>query len=152
MKKIIYLFSITFLILQSCSSDNSSDSNSNNNPLVLVKSMTKSFLGSSGQIVQTYNYFYNNAKIDHIDYSFNNGSNMIETGKIVYTYNENLISKIEGFGSDNVLDFRYTYIYNNSNQVLECNQFWINDVNNSYYHSHKKIFTYNMVRTTIAQK
>lgn len=154
MKKIFYLFSITFLILQSCSTDSASDSNTPDDSVVLVKSIIRSHDPNTsnwaGGNNQRMDYFYNGSKLDHMDWSWVDLNGTLIENNFIYTYNGNLITKTEGF-NNNTLMMRVTYTYNNSQQIIETNQFTRDEQANSIYHSHKSLFTYNPDGTVTEQ-
>lgn len=134
-------------MLQACSSDSSSDSNNPDNSVILVKSVTTSTNVGSLQNIETYDYFYNGTKIDHINFSIT-GSGASNEGKIVYTYSGNLISKYEIFDDTNVLKFKIIFTYNNSQQVIERSKI---KYDNSPYVQLKDMFTYNADGTITRQ-
>jgi hypothetical protein len=146
MKKIFYLLSITFIILQSCSTDSASDSNTPDDSVVLIKSIIRSHDPNTsnwaGGNNQRYDFFYNGSKLDYIDWSFIDENGTLIEDKIIFTYNGNLISKVESF-NNNTLMMRETYTYNNSQQIMETNQFSRDEQTNSMYHQFKSLFTYN---------
>ena len=127
------------LLFQSCSSDNSSDSNNPDNSVVLLKTVITTSIVGSNQRVEAFNYFYNGTKIDYINFSITGYGASIE-GKVVYTYSGNLISKYEIFDANNVLDSKFTFTYNNSQQVIERSKF---KYGNNPYLQIKDVFTYN---------
>ena len=98
MKKLIYLLSVTFLMLQSCSSGEDSSSGSS---AILCKKMV---LGNFA-----IDYVYNGNKIEK---TMNNDQILRK-----YYYNGNLISKVEDY-IDNQLRMISTYTYNNNNQLI----------------------------------
>lgn len=103
MKKLIYLLSITFLILQSCSSDENGNSDSNETNVVLVKKIVNSI---DGEI----NLSYNGTKLTKM--TFTGG------GYVNITYSGDLIDKMEWFSSNNVSEQRNEYSYS-SNKLTQ---------------------------------
>jgi hypothetical protein len=103
MKKIIYLFSITFLILQSCSSEDSSD-NSNNNEVVLIKR-----LESSNNTEIEY-YKYNETKLNYVSTGDENG----QIWRKQFTYSGDLITKTEWYENNQPTGEKNTYAYSNN--------------------------------------
>ncbi len=154
MKKIIYLLSITFLMLQSCTSDSSSDSNNPNDTAVLVKTILRSHDPNTsnwgGGNNQRMDYFYNGSKLDHMNWSWVDLNGTLIENNFIYTYNGNLITKVEGL-NNNTLMMRIIYTYNNSQQVVESNQFSRDSQTNSLYLGHKSLFTYNSDGTVSEQ-
>ena len=106
MKKIIYLLSIAFLLLQSCSSDNNSE-NSNSSGNMLLKRLEYS--DNFGPI-----YFkYNGTKLNY--FSFGEQSGLL---KKQFTYSGNLITKAEWFENGVATGEKDTYTYLN-NKLIE---------------------------------
>ena len=105
MKKIAYLFGITFLILQSCSS---SDNDSNTSSYVLVRKTIETF--PQGAYTTTYEYSGN--KIVSATAQLNGE---VLTG--YYTYTGDFISEFNIFGSGNFLREKYIYNYTLDNKV-----------------------------------
>ena len=102
MKKLIYLLSVTFLLLQSCSSGEDSSSGSS---VILCKKM--------GPGNFTIDYVYNGNKIE---------KTMINDQILrKYYYTGNLISKVEDY-IDNQVRVISTFTYNN-NQLILLNLF-----------------------------
>jgi hypothetical protein len=103
MKKIIYIYSIIFLILQSCSNDDNSE-NSNNNEGILLKKIE-----SSNDPDPTY-FVYNDTKLNW--YSIGD-----ETGQIYrnqFTYSGDLIIKFEWYENNQPTGEKETYSYVNN--------------------------------------
>ena len=114
MKKLLLLSA--FLIF-ACSSDDSSDTNDNTstNDGLIPKTIN---LYSNGELTSQSNYLYNENNLISItgsDYEFNS--------KINYTYNEEgMINKIEFdeyYNQELVGTFKFDYIYNSSNVLVE---------------------------------
>ncbi|MFZ4672212.1 MAG: hypothetical protein ACOYLT_09395 [Flavobacterium sp.] len=106
MKKILYLFSISFLMLQSCSSD---DNNSSNSTSVLVKKIIE----TSPDGVFTTIFTYNGNKI--ADATFSVTGSIASTGS--FTYTGDLITKVDIFDNTNTLVGRSIYNYNLDNKL-----------------------------------
>jgi hypothetical protein len=106
MKKIFYLFSITFLILQSCSSG---DSESTNTDTILIKKTIE----TDPQGIYTNIFEYNGNKIVKVNSLINN--NLI--GTALYTYSGNLITEVNVFGNTNNLVQKNIYNYNSDSKV-----------------------------------
>jgi len=88
MKKIFYLLSITFLLLQSCSSGDSPDSpGSPDNPNPSGGTLLKKIVCSNGLV---FNYTYNGNKLSKIA-----GENGENSGYYKFTYTGDLITKYE---------------------------------------------------------
>lgn len=99
MKKIIFLFCITFLFLQACSSESSDN---NENSIILCKH--KVFSNGS-----SWDYSYDGNKIL-----------MVKTGNSIllkYYYTGDLITKVENYDSNEIVR-RITFSYNNINQLI----------------------------------
>jgi hypothetical protein len=111
MKKIIYLLSFTFLILQSCSSSDGDNNSSDSNFTLLRKSITTDPDG-----VYTSTYTYNGNKISSVNttYDYNNNNNTFSNTYI--TYSGDLISEMKTYDSNDVLVGKSTYNYNSNNQ------------------------------------
>jgi hypothetical protein len=103
MKKLFYLFSITFLILQSCSSEDSSD-NSNNNGVILIKR-----LESSNNTDIEY-YKYNGTKLNYVSIGNENG----QIWRKQFTYSGDLITKTEWYENNQPTGEKNTYAYSNN--------------------------------------
>jgi YD repeat-containing protein len=106
MKKIICLLSLSFLILQSCSSDSSSSSPTNN-PLLKSETITDASDGSS----YTINYTYNGNKLLKATYSDDGSYDK-------YYYTGDLITKIEFYDDVDFLEQKVTYTYNADNKLV----------------------------------
>ena len=104
MKKLIYLISVTLLLLQSCSSGDSSSGADNSTPSnnVLLKSVTS----SKGSIS---NYIYNGSKLDKI--ADDSGVNYTQV-----TYTGDLITKTENYNNNKLSD-ETIYLYNDTKLV-----------------------------------
>jgi hypothetical protein len=101
MKKILYLLSIAFIMLQSCSSDNNSE-NSNSSGNMLLKRLEYSDIS-----VPIY-FIYNGTKLNYFSYG--------ETGllKKQFTYSGDLITKAEWFENGVATGEKDTYFYSNN--------------------------------------
>mgnify|MGYP006175288911 CR=1 FL=1 len=122
MKKLFCFFSAVLLVISSCSSDDSKNSSSG---------FLKKIAGTLDD-GQTYSFEYK--------YSGNKITKIIDSdgGYKLFTYTENLISKIETY-SNNVLDHVKTYSYNSNNQLSSFIIVYPNYPN----WGRKKTFTYN---------
>lgn len=112
MKKLIYLLCVTFLILQSCSSGDSSsnvENTSTSTSILCKKTITNN---PDGEYISTFTYDGN--KIVKKEVSLNN----IFISKDVYTYNGSLIVKKETFNKNNQLIYNNIFNYL-SNNLLE---------------------------------
>ena len=111
MKKIIYFFSITFLILQACStSENTPDNNTNNSNSILVKKIIE----TDPQGIYTTIFEYNGSKVVKVNILFN--GNLIRTA--INTYSGNLITEVNIFGNTNNLVQKNIYNYNSDSKVI----------------------------------
>jgi hypothetical protein len=100
MKRILYLVCITFLQLQSCSSESNTD-NSSSNEIVLLKKVTTGTNGS-----QTFSY--EGDKLVAISTLVNGESTSIKN-----SYTGGLITKIQAFDKNNQASYYITYNYTN---------------------------------------
>ena len=121
--------SITFLLLQSCTSGNNENVN-NGNSIILCKH--KVFSNGS-----SWDYSYDGNKIL-----------MVKTGNSVilkYYYTGDLITKVETFDTNQIAT-RNTYIYNSANQLInEISVNYLPDPNNPA--GNKTDYTYNSNNT-----
>ncbi|MFD2910026.1 hypothetical protein ACFSX9_14925 [Flavobacterium ardleyense] len=104
MKKLLYLFSAVAITLTSCSSDDSSDS-SDADVILLTKTIQTYQDGSTS----TFNLEYSGKKLVKSENSNGRYS--------MYTYTGDLITKIEFFSANNILDESKTYTYDSNNRV-----------------------------------
>jgi YD repeat-containing protein len=114
MKKLIFLLSTIFLLLQACSSGNNDNAN-NGNSIILCKH--KVFSNGSA-----FDYLYDGNKILMVSCG----------GEVVlkYYYTGDLITKVETFDT-NQLATRTTYNYNSANQLINENSVnYLPDPNN----------------------
>lgn len=102
MKKLVYLLSITFLLLQSCSPSDNNDSNTDSTNVVLVKKIVNSDEES--------NLSYDGTKLTKITLTGGEHVNI--------TYSGDLITKMEWFSSNNVSDQRIEYSYSSNKLTL----------------------------------
>jgi hypothetical protein len=107
MRKLIYLFSIVFFILQACSSGDSSESINNSNEAVLLKR-------SLDEGINEYIY-QNGNKLSKIVYGMG--------GYDKFTYSGNLITKVEWVNDKGVVDAITTYSYNSNNKLIEMREY-----------------------------
>ena len=130
MKKIIYVLSITFLMLQACSSGNSENAN-NGNSIILCKH--KVFSNGS-----SWDYSYEGNKIS-----------MVKTGNSVilkYFYTGDVITKVENYDLNEIIGNRTSFSYNNINQLVsEEVVYYLPDPTNPTYT--KTDYTYNSNNT-----
>lgn len=131
MKKFLYLFIISFLILQSCSSGDSSNSNSSN---ILVRQIVTNFSASN---VETVNYTYDNNKLVSIILLTQNTSY-----KTLVFYTGNLITKTEHYNINNILKGKDTYTYNSNNELSTYIHTFPNG-NNVLNQGERTVCTYN---------
>ncbi len=110
MRKLIYLFTITFLLLQSCSPSDNNESSSNPSNIVLLKKV----VNSDGES----NLSYNGTKLTKI--TFTRG------GYVNITYSGDLITKMEWFSSNNVSEQRNEYSYS-SNKLTQVKLYSTNN-------------------------
>ena len=140
MKKIICLLSITFLMLQACSS---SDSNTTNNPLLKGKLKRTHTVSSNGQNSYSSNYFYDdNGHLIKMTAGNDSGSQIFES----FVFTRNSSGKIvnilyNDYNAHQQIDYAYTL---DSNQnYLTCSKTYTPSTNNStgevYVYSGNKI-------------
>ena len=108
MKKIIYFLSISFLLLQSCSSDSSNDIATSS---VLCKTIKST--NASGKIYRD-EFTYNGNKFSQINYYIND----IFEGKGIIYYKGNLISEVKNYNKDNKLDYTITATYDSFGKII----------------------------------
>lgn len=107
MKKLIYLLSISFLLLQSCSSSDSPSGADNSYEGVLLKR-------SLGDDVNEYIY-ENGNKLSKIVYGLD--------GFDKFTYSGNLITKIESVDDKGLIGVITTFSYNSNNKLIETREY-----------------------------
>jgi hypothetical protein len=139
MKKIIFLLSFTFLILQSCSSG---DSNSSNNPLLSGKLKRIHLILSNG--TNTYsNYFYdNNGSLVKITETNESGSITAQSITLVRNNNGKIINQLfvdyaggVQINTDYVLDSNGFYLSSNKTYTGASNS----PISATYFYSNNKI-------------
>ena len=108
MKKIIYFLSISFLLLQSCSSDSSDDSATSS---VLCKTIKTT--DASG-VIYREEFTYNGNKFSQINYYNNDNFEQ----KINVLYEGNLVKEVKIYNIDNKLDFTTTFTYNSFGKII----------------------------------
>jgi hypothetical protein len=111
--RILMLSLIGLIFFNSCSSDsNSTSENLDPNTILPKKVLYDNSLDESG----SYEFFYNQNKIDHIEFKSDYGSEY--TTNFYFTYSGDLITEIEGLDiSGNVIyDMNLTYQNNNLSQ------------------------------------
>ncbi|WP_298288962.1 hypothetical protein [uncultured Lutibacter sp.] len=133
MKNLLFIFSLSFIFLFSCSSENNDDTAIDDNSLVLVKKIET----SEGF---TMNLFYNENKLIETIAERNNFYSATK-----YTYAGSLISKIERYNENNqptgyFESYEYNNnklikrkIYSNNNLVEEWNLTYINNKIRMYH-------------------
>jgi hypothetical protein len=125
MKKLLYLFSATLLVLSSCSSD---DSTSDSSDVVLLK---KTITTDSDGVKVTTNYTYDGKKlvsmIDNTGYL-----------NLYYTYTGDLITKMDSKSADGTVEETMTYAYNGDGKLLTFTRV---EAENDY--GYKETYTYN---------
>lgn len=104
MKNFAVAFSALFMILTSCSSDESSSSTTDPNEILPQKVVTQSTSGD-----YTDNFFYNGKKITKIESD--------DGQETVFTYTGNLITKVETFFDDE-LDETELYAYDSTGKLI----------------------------------
>lgn len=129
MKRFFYLLSISFLILQSCSSDSSDNSNN----FIGVKLIQVQF--SNGQIST---FSYNGNKL----FKINNSSGGFQK----YSYNGEFIRLIESYNSVNDLISTTEHFYNN-NKLIRTKQY---SPDGSFYG--ERNYSYNTDNTIIVNE
>jgi hypothetical protein len=123
MKKIFYLLSVTFLILQSCSKDDNSnnseaillkksESSDDSDPIYFIYNGTKlnyySIGDQSGQIYRKQ-FTYSGDLITKTEWYENNQP----TGeKNIYSYSNNKLSEVKIYSPGAILEYKENYIYN----------------------------------------
>ena len=100
MRKFLTLISIAIFAILSCSKEDEVAVNPVESPILIKSIVTTSNTG----IVTTSNYSYDGNKLAQV---------LSGTTKQVYTYNGNLITKLEIFKAD-VLDTRFVFVYNDN--------------------------------------
>lgn len=110
MKKLIYLFSFTFLLLQSCSPSDNNESNTDSTNVVLVKKI----VNSDGES----NLSYDGTKLKKITLTGGEYVNI--------TYSGDLITKMEWFSSNNISEQRNEYTYS-SNKLTQSKLYSTNN-------------------------
>jgi hypothetical protein len=98
MKKLIYLLSVTFLMLQSCTSSESTPTNQVS--LIFKWNLDKSLLNNTNQNISTcakqgYIQFYSNGTFERKDYYLNGSSCILQgfdSGSYIYNSSTNKIT------------------------------------------------------------
>ena len=147
--RILMLSLIGFIFFSSCSNDsNSSNSTSQNldpNTILPKKIIRENALDES----ISYDFFYNQSKLDHIHYDyFNNGDNF--ELDINFTYNGNLISEIKAINNSGQIYYETDFTYNNNKLVNK--QVTVYDyINNSISYLIDYTYTYNSTNNIITR-
>jgi hypothetical protein len=128
--RILMLSLIGVIFFNSCSSDsNSSDSNSTNstsqnldpNTILPKKVIISFFDGLFNEYREwTYEFFYNQNKIDYIKWTFQDGLGNSSVIDIFFTYSGDFITQIS-YGGDN------EYFYYQNNQLTQSDNFYTTD-------------------------
>lgn len=126
------LFSIVFLTLTSCSSDDNSSATS----AVLLKKMQAGVMGNN----EEYQFNYKDTRLTKISYEIDNGIITQGYSKIVYT--GNLISEVKDYNNNNINTFNTVFTYNATGQLTEVLKSQV-----GVDHAERDIFTYNSDNT-----
>lgn len=145
MKKILFLISIPFLLLQSCSSSSSDSANinSSNQPLLIKKIVPVNGI-TTDAVTQTFSY--NGNKLQKVTYE--QGAYI---GILIFTYTGDFITKIEFRDSNNVFSGYYALSYsgNNVSQVKYFNSNNIMTIQEDYTYRGDRTYTVNVKRFDI---
>ncbi|MFZ4106163.1 hypothetical protein [Flavobacterium sp.] len=133
MKKTIYILSISFLLLQACSSSDNNASNSTN--LILLKKTI--YTNPDG--VFTTNFTYNGNKI--IKAITNN------FGYSNFIYSGDLVSSVENYDINNNLTSKSLYNYNSNNEISN-----FIELNYSSNIGHRIVYQYNSDGTVLSNQ
>jgi hypothetical protein len=123
MKKILYLFSASLIVLTSCSNDDDSNDASTANLLKEVTYIEGSYTSSS-------KITYDGNKVVQI---------VSGADKTVYTYTGNLITKEEEFAGGNNIDSKVEYSYENNKLKTAVST----EISGSETYKSKNVYTYN---------
>lgn len=147
--RILMLSLLGLIFFNSCSSDsNSSNSTSQNldpNTILPKKIIRENAFDES----ISYDFFYNQSKLDHIHSNyFDNGGNF--EFDFNFTYNGNLITKIEVVNNTGQIYFKTDFTYNNNKLVnkQETHYDFINGSINGFY---DYTYTYNSSNNIITR-
>jgi hypothetical protein len=114
--RILMLSLLGLIFFNSCSSDSDSSNPTTQNldpNTILPKKIIRG--DSSGEFI-TYDFFYNQSKLDHIHYvSLNNGPDV--EFDINFTYNGNLISEVEVIDNSGQIVSNIAFTYQNNKLV-----------------------------------
>jgi hypothetical protein len=140
MKKIFFLISITFLILQSCSSGDNSNSSDSNQELLIKKIVPVNAI-TTDDIIQTFSY--NGNKLQKVTYE--QGTYL---GILIFTYTGDYITKIERRFANNNFSGYYAISYsgNNVSQVKYFNSNNIMTIQEDYTYRGNRTYTVNIKR------
>ena len=116
MKKLFFILSITFLMLQSCSSGD--DSTNPDNPVPNGGVLLKKIEFSNGM---TLNYQYTGNKLYKL--TGNNGE-----GSSIVIYSGDLITQVNSYDNNNKLVFTHNYFYTNNELIRST---WVDDYGDS---------------------
>jgi hypothetical protein len=126
MKKLLYLFCTSLLILTSCSKDDGQNVTADNS--VLVKKATM----NDGASTDFLEYSYNGKKLTRIKSSING------VAFFDFTYNGDLIIGSKRYDDNNVLQFEMIYGYDNNQRLVSEKT-----LSKFYGFGGKRIFVYN---------
>jgi hypothetical protein len=142
MKKLIYFLSITFLILQACSTNESSDNKNSNQTILIKKIIPTDGIATPGNY--TYIFSYDTNKLLKIDYEYSGAY----IGSSIYTYSGDFITKIEGKNLNNITSGYFTLSYsgNNISQVKYFNSNNIMTFQEDYTYRGDRTYTVNIKR------
>jgi hypothetical protein len=129
MKKLFYLLSITFLILQSCSSDNQ-DNSSNSSDNILLKKIVVSgqsinFTYNGNKIIKivypqgSYSYYLITYTGDQITRTEGFDNNNQPLNHDVFIYSNNLLVQQKVYSDINTLEKTHNFTYNSNNTITK---------------------------------
>jgi len=126
MKKLLYLFCASLLILTSCSKDDSQDSTADN--VVLVKKA----ISNNGTSTDFLEYGYSGKKLTRITPS------IAGVAFFDFSYDGDLINGSKRYNGDNVVDFEMVYEYDSKQRLVTEKT-----LSKVYSFGEKKVFVYN---------
>lgn len=133
MKKAIYLLSISFLLLEACSSSDRNSSNSNGTILL------KKSIDTNPDGVFTTNFTYNGNKLlkaTMVNFRYSN-----------FIYSGDLISSVENYDVNNNLISKLLFNYNSNNQISN-----FIELNYSTNVGHRIVYQYNSDGTVLSNQ